>query len=440
VKHGLATILASCVIIAVSPRSTTAAEPGSIVAKLNVLSVNNGTVGVSLTIGDSGSGATSLLVQSSPSLESPQWTKEGNIITSTGSGTNVITLPGSTTAKKFYRVLGFSGTATDSDGDGLSNAFEASIGTDPFNPDTDGDGVNDGMEFSFGSNPLSAASKPDFIDVPRAEFADATSTVSEGEGLHLIKVNFERPFQGVLKYKVVSVSTASSPADFEALPGTIAVNGSEASIPLRIVDDLNVSAARSLCLEIMADATQAYARGGRTRHIVTILENDAWWNCALADKYAQRNLRLKILRSRSITQVVFAAGAGQDGLPVLTSEAPGAQSSVSDGVIPVGVWTGNVVAASSTRFRISTPPLPASTGGLFGAGTGLQRTIELICEPAATGPFSFHLIGTDRYVGTYNETLALPGNTTLGASNTGTFIMMRDIPAPGQLSNPLNAP
>lgn len=42
----------------------------------------------------------------------------------------------------------------DSDGDGLTDAQELAIGTDPFNPDTDGDGLTDGDEvFIYGTNP-----------------------------------------------------------------------------------------------------------------------------------------------------------------------------------------------------------------------------------------------------------------------------------------------
>jgi predicted small secreted protein len=46
----------------------------------------------------------------------------------------------------------------DTDGDGLSDAEEASLGTSPTNPDTDGDGYLDGWEVAEGTNPLSASS------------------------------------------------------------------------------------------------------------------------------------------------------------------------------------------------------------------------------------------------------------------------------------------
>jgi YD repeat-containing protein len=50
--------------------------------------------------------------------------------------------------------------AKDPDGDGLTNAQEIALGTDPFRADTDGDGFNDGMEVTAGSNPLDPHSTP----------------------------------------------------------------------------------------------------------------------------------------------------------------------------------------------------------------------------------------------------------------------------------------
>jgi hypothetical protein len=42
----------------------------------------------------------------------------------------------------------------DSDGDGLSDIKEATLGTDPLNSDTDGDGCSDGFEVTVGEDPL----------------------------------------------------------------------------------------------------------------------------------------------------------------------------------------------------------------------------------------------------------------------------------------------
>ena len=48
----------------------------------------------------------------------------------------------------------------DADHDGLTNAEEDALGTDPFNRDTDGDGISDGEEVAAGTDPLQSASTP----------------------------------------------------------------------------------------------------------------------------------------------------------------------------------------------------------------------------------------------------------------------------------------
>jgi hypothetical protein len=48
----------------------------------------------------------------------------------------------------------------DADGDGLTNAQEYAIGTDPGDPDSDDDGFTDGQEASAGTNPLDPNAVP----------------------------------------------------------------------------------------------------------------------------------------------------------------------------------------------------------------------------------------------------------------------------------------
>jgi hypothetical protein len=47
----------------------------------------------------------------------------------------------------------------DSDGDGLNDADEEEIGTDPEDPDSDDDGLLDGAEVDNGLDPLDPASR-----------------------------------------------------------------------------------------------------------------------------------------------------------------------------------------------------------------------------------------------------------------------------------------
>ena len=71
--------------------------------------------------------------------------------------------------------------SADLDGDGLTNEFELSIGTDPENPDTDGDGVSDFDEVNFDGagayNPYHPTLNPTGTDL------DATRSDTDEDGL-----------------------------------------------------------------------------------------------------------------------------------------------------------------------------------------------------------------------------------------------------------------
>lgn len=74
----------------------------------------------------------------------------------------------------------------DSDGDGLTDAQEISLGTNPNNPDTDGDGLSDGAEVNVhASNPLSTDTDGDGLldgDEVNLHGTDPASPDSDGDG------------------------------------------------------------------------------------------------------------------------------------------------------------------------------------------------------------------------------------------------------------------
>jgi outer membrane protein OmpA-like peptidoglycan-associated protein len=75
---------------------------------------------------------------------------------------------------------------SDRDGDGLSDTFEESIGTDPLNPDTDGDGLTDDAEYEIhGTDPLKTDTDDDRLTDAEevAKNTDPRNPDTDGDGL-----------------------------------------------------------------------------------------------------------------------------------------------------------------------------------------------------------------------------------------------------------------
>ena len=81
----------------------------------------------------------------------------------------------------------------DADGDGLKDAFEVAVGTDPMKADTDGDGLNDYQEVALGTEPLSTDTDidglSDFVEVTgfpyngKTWYTDPKLADSNGDGI-----------------------------------------------------------------------------------------------------------------------------------------------------------------------------------------------------------------------------------------------------------------
>ncbi|MDP3298128.1 MAG: Ig-like domain-containing protein [Thermodesulfovibrionia bacterium] len=86
----------------------------------------------------------------------------------------------------------------DADNDGLTNAEEVALGTNPFNWDTDGDGYSDGEEVNKGSNPNDANSIP---NVPPVADAGGPYTTNEGSTITFDASGSTDPDGDALQYR-----------------------------------------------------------------------------------------------------------------------------------------------------------------------------------------------------------------------------------------------
>ena len=95
-------------------------------------------------------------------LSSANFSIPRNVISSAGKTSNSLnyavqsvigqTAANTTISISYTNSAGFL-SITDSDGDGLSDALEATLGTDPLLVDTDNDGLSDFVEVNFDNNP-----------------------------------------------------------------------------------------------------------------------------------------------------------------------------------------------------------------------------------------------------------------------------------------------
>ena len=400
--------------------------------------------------------ATTFVLQSSTTLKADSW-KTVNATFSTPAAevggkttTTTITLPAGQ-PKCFYRVIGILGTADDTDGDGLSNAFE----NDPNNPnptsstlyDSDFDGASDGQEYAYGTSPANSTSAPVFVsNIATANFLLADSTATEGTSPHQVQVVFDQRFTGTLNYSINPLSSGVAGTDFtlggspSATSGTISVSGTAAAIPITLLDDLNASGQRSIVVDLNLNG-ETYFIGGRSSHVIILNDNDAWWTGTLAPASGEldgRTFRLKIARQNGVVSAVFGSGAGQDGLevPVVTAGggAPAiSATNVSSSLVPIGTWPATAVEDSATRFHAESPVLTIPAAGSV-LNQALRRQLVLDCQTAL--PSKNQRIQDVRYIGTYTETLSSATGTPI-STQPGGFILMRDIPKPVSPRSPL---
>lgn len=334
----------------------------------------------------------------------------------------LITAPDPGTERKFYRILVYSTSAEDSDGDGLSNNLENAEGTDPDKADTDGDGFNDGMEFSLGTDPNDANSFPDLANLPSVQFEEIASVQTEGSGTVGIPIIFDRSFSGTVTYSIHATSTAVSGTDFQAVSGSLSVSGTTATIPITSIDNAILNRDRLIAIDLEGSAL--YRTGGRSRHVICLCDNDAYWSGNLVTGRMTRDFRTEIVRHNGTTSVWFVAGANYDGIGDPTDES----TSQTEGLIPEGRHAATVVSDTSSQFEVSVAVSTVGQSKFFGDSLTATRTLTLTANPDLVTP-GYDQITDYRIQGSYTEACGFNlSNQTAPNESTGTFALVRNAP------------
>ena len=132
---------------------------------------------------------------------------------------------------------GFSQTTTDTDGDGVPDASEVLLGTDPLVADTDGDGQNDlaDADPAFMANPLDMTGAPATFAIKEALVEnnyDYAAKKDATDHLELLVTNpGSAPLTGLsIYYGITDADTGKVEGTFRKLDGFSVPAGSEARI------------------------------------------------------------------------------------------------------------------------------------------------------------------------------------------------------------------
>lgn len=374
-----------------------------------------------------------------------QWTNSSSAVFSVlGENQYLLTAP-RFSDMSFYRVVSLG--ALDTDGDGVPDAVEVALGTNPIIPDwiqdTDLDGYSDGLEIVNGSDPQNADSRILRGLQPEIQFAETTSRTLEGSGDIAIPLESNTNYSGQVYYSLSVMATAGNGIDFthpESLAstnGVVTVAGGVGSIPLNIIDDLEVEDMEAIILEITDDVAGTYHTGAFASHTVLLLDNDANWSGILQSTVGETSFRLCVMQSDSDVQALLIPS------PKATDEHLGGQ------LIPLppggqGGWPVTNLFLTSTEFTGSSVPLPAGTSKFMG-GVEMERIISFSALPPPVGVTNvLYLSKTNAsfgalfIAGEYDEVLtpANPAGEFMQFTNRGNFFLAREAPVMTPLEIP----
>ncbi len=249
----------------------------------------------------------------------------------------------------------------------------------------------------------------DGLDNP-AFFLASESTITEGDGTAQVQVGFGRAFNGTLKYSVTPASTATAGPDYTALSGSVAVNGSNATIAIPIVPDLEVEGIEQVFLKL--EAATGYQVFTPASHVLNIEDDEVTWKGVFqVQDQARLDFQMELKRGPDGQTQAFLVSDGNGPFP--------------EGSLPIALnWTDGAFSAQIAPFDV-----PQSQTML---DEDFQRSYELTASNMTPGQY----VSSDYLYGAYTETLRAVDRAEAYLDRTipGEFLLIRSAQKVKQVS------
>jgi len=236
-----------------------------------------------------------------------------------------------------------------------------------------------------------------------AFFMAPESSIAEGGGTAQVQVGFGRSFNGTLKYVISPASTATSGQDYTALSGSVAVNGSSATIDIPILQDLETEGIEQVFINL--EAGTGYTVFTPSSHILNIVDDEETWQGVFqVQDQARLDFQMELRRGADGQTQAFLVSDGNGTFP--------------KGSLPVTLdWTERTFSAQVAPFDI-----PKSQ-------TMLDEDFQRGYQLTAANMIPSQYVSSDSIYGLYTEEIRAVDRSAsyLDRTISGGFLLIRGI-------------